>query len=662
MARTVKEGDLLWRPSEEFQQASELHRYQLWLESHVGLKFDDYAKLWEWSVTHRDDFWLSMVDFFKVPMGGERTPVLSTPQMPGAKWFPKSTINYLAPLDSQWPREGAAIVDYSEARGVRTLSWRELNRAISKCRNALLSAGVDAGDRVTAFVPNISEAVVAFLASASLGAIWSSTSPDFGSQSVIDRFRQIDPKVLIAVDGYRYGGKDIDRLEEVQEIARSLPSVRKVVLLPHLNPTAHLASATRWDDFLGDSTPTSLKWEPLPFDHPLWILYSSGTTGLPKPIVQSHGGIVLEHLKALSLHLDIRPGDRFLWWTTTGWMMWNFLVGGLLRGSTIVLHDGNPGFPEIGSLWDFAGKHRVTVLGSGAAYHAACMKAGDRPRERNEFRSLKAVGSTGSPLPPEAFGWLYDDVKQDLWVVSLSGGTDLCTAFIGGSPYLPVYAGELQCRSLGAPVYAFDEAGQEVVDQVGELVITAPMPSMPIYFWGDPEYLRYRASYFEDYPGVWRHGDWIKITSRGSAIIYGRSDATLKKKGVRMGTAEIYRAVEMIPQVVDSLVIGLDLPDGEYFMPLLVVLQDGVSLTPELKRAINEKIRTELSSRHVPDDIISVRALPRTLSGKKLEVPIRRVLSGAPPEKAVNLGSIRDPSSVFEVVEAVRKRLPSGIH
>ena len=658
MSRTVQEGDLLWTPSEAFQRSSELYRYIQFLETKNGSKFSGYEDVWKWSVDHSEDFWRSIIEFFSIPLQGELTPVLSTTRMPGAKWFPKGKLNYASILERHWSREGPAIIGYSECQGETEISWAELQQQVARARAALVDAGVQQGDRVGAYLPNLPETVVAFLATASIGAIWSSTSPDFGGHSVVDRFRQIEPKLLFTVDGYRYGGKDLNRLDQVDLIVKSLPTLQKVVLFPHLNPGARLEGAVLWKDFLSNTSPISVAPTLVPFDHPLWILYSSGTTGLPKPIVQSHGGIVLEHMKALSLHLDLKPGDRFLWWTTTGWMMWNFLLGGLLLGCTVVTHDGSPGFPNVDSLWDFVAKHRVRAMGAGAAYHTACMKAGAHPRERNSFSTLHAVGSTGSPLPPEAFGWLYDEVKSDLWVVSLSGGTDLCTAFLGGAPLLPVRAGELQCRSLGAPVYAFNDEGSPIVDEVGELVLTAPMPSMPIEFWNDPDRLRYRASYFEEFPGTWRHGDWIKITERGSAIIYGRSDATLKKKGVRMGTAEIYRAVEMIPEVADSLVLGLDQPNGDYYMPLLVVLREGAVLTPTLKRAIEEKIRTELSARHVPDDVISVRALPRTLSGKKLEVPIRRILMGVSPEKALNTGSINDPAAVQEAVDAVRGHLP----
>ncbi len=656
MSKTVREGDLLWTPSKSFSEGSELARYMQWLATEKRLSFPDYASLWKWSVSDLDAFWSSIAEFFSVPMTGRRGKVLAKRQMPGAEWFPGVSLNYASQLDHYWNRTGDAVVGYSEVRKETKISWKQLRAQVGSVRTALEKAGVKKGDRVVAYLPNIPEAVVAFLATASLGAIWSSTSPDFGSQSVIDRFQQIEPKVLLTVDGYRYGGKDVDRLEQVRSIRQYLPSLSKIIFLPYLNEKAEFPGAIPWEEVVREKVETSPTL--VPFNHPLWILFSSGTTGLPKPIVQGHGGILLEHLKALALHLDVKAGDWFSWWTTTGWMMWNFLVGGLLHGSTIVLYDGSPGYPEPGALFDLADRTRLNILGAGAAYYSSCMKAGLKPREQNDLRHLRAVGSTGSPLSPEAFQWLYQDVKQDLWVVSLSGGTDLCTAFLGGSPLLPVRAGELQCRSLGASVYAATEDGQEVVDQVGELVITAPMPSMPLYFWNDPEGARYRASYFDLFPGIWRHGDWIKITPQGSAVILGRSDATLKKKGVRMGTSEIYHVVDALPEVIDNLVVGVDLPDGEYYMPLLVTLKGGTPLTPKLEDRIREKIRKELSSRHVPDEIIAVRAIPRTLNGKKLEVPLRKILMGVPIERALNPGSVTDPSAVLEIAETIRKHLP----
>jgi acetoacetyl-CoA synthetase len=488
--------------------------------------------------------------------------------------------------------------------------------------------------------------------------VWSSCSPDFGTQSVIDRFQQIEPVVLFAVDGYAYNGKAHDRRSIVAELERALTTVRHTVLVPYLDAAATtegLAHGVLWADLLTHDGP--LTFEQVPFDHPLWILYSSGTTGLPKPIVQGQGGILLEHLKIINLHTDIQPGDGLFWFSTTGWMMWNFLIGGLLGGATVLLYDGAPGYPDLGTLWEFAVATGMTVLGTSPGFLQACARADVTPGKTYDLSRLKSVGSTGSPLPPELFGWLYETVKRDLWVASVSGGTDLCTGFLLGCPLLPVRAGELQCRALGADVQAFDDNGQPLIDQVGELVIAAPMPSMPLYFWNDPEGKRYRESYFEMYPGIWRHGDWIRITPEGGAAIYGRSDSTLNRQGVRMGTSDIYRVVEAIPEVVDSLVLGIELPGGQYYMPLFVVLAPGATLDDALRARINDRLRTDLSPRHVPDEIIQAPEVPRTLSGKKLEVPIKKLLLGIPPEKALNPGATANPAAVDFYVEFARQRM-----
>lgn len=509
---------------------------------------------------------------------------------------------------------------------------------------------------MVAYMPNIPETLIAFLACTSMGAIWSSCSPDFGTSSVIDRFKQIEPKVLFAVDGYQYNGRAFDRRPMVAELQKALPTLQHTVLFPYL--TQHydaqgLERVSSWDDMA--SEPAELVFEHVLFDHPLWVLYSSGTTGLPKAIVQGQGGILLEHLKELSLELNLGKGDRFFWFTTTGWMMWNLLIGALLVGATPLLFDGSPSYPDMGTLWKFAADTSMTFFGTSAGYITSCMKAGVEPERDYDLSKLRGIGSTGSPLPPEGFRWIYEHVKRDLWLASVSGGTDVCSAFVGGSVLLPVYAGELQCRALGANVQAFDEQGNSLIDEVGELVLTEPLPSMPLFFWNDSGNERYQESYFSMYPGVWRHGDWIKITKQGSAVIYGRSDSTINRMGIRMGSSEIYRVVEDIPEVMDSLIVGVELPGGKYYMPLFVVLREGVELTDELTQRIKDALRKNVSPHHVPDEVFAIPEVPRTLSGKKLEVPIKKILMGIPPEKAVSVDAMGNPQSIQHFTHLVEK-------
>ena len=532
-----------------------------------------------------------------------------------------------------------AIVHASELREQAEVTWGELREMVARIAGGLRALGVERGDRVAAYMPNIPEAVAGFLATASIGAVWSSCSPDFGARSVIDRFAQIEPKVLLAVDGYRYNGRDFDRREVVDGIAAEVGG--RVVRLGYLDGSG-------WED--GFEQPGDLTFERVPFDHPLWVLYSSGTTGLPKAIVQGQGGILLEHLKKLHLHVDAQAGDRVFWFTTTGWMMWNFLVSGLLTEAAIVLYDGSPAQPDMNVLWDLADRAGITCFGTSAAYIAACMKAGVEPAKGRDLSKLRAVGSTGSPLSPDAFRWVYDHVGEDTWLFSTSGGTDLCTAFVGGVPILPVYEGELQARSLGASVEAWDPEGRPLIGEVGELVITKPMPSMPLYLWNDPDGERYRESYFDMYPGIWRHGDWIEITERGTAIITGRSDSTINRGGVRMGTAEIYRAVLAVDEVVDALVVDVGT------MPLFVVLREGAELDDELVKRIRARVREDCSPRHVPDEVIQVQEVPRTLSGKVLELPVKRILQGTEPQKAASRDSLQNPAALDFFVSWARSR------
>ena len=652
--RHLEEGTLLWEPTAAAKAATNLVGYLGWLERERGLRFDDYAALWRWSVDDLDAFWSSIVDAFEVPLRGDRSHVLGRATMPGATWFEGCEINYAEVVFAHAAGDRPALLFQSERHPLREVSWSELEASVAAVAAGLRRLGVDRGDRVVAVVPNIPEAVIGLLACASLGAIWASCSPDFGTQSLTDRFAQIGPKVLIAVDGYTYGGKPFDRRAVIDEMRAQLPTLEHTILIPYLDPGAAAGPGeTTWEELVG-GPPEPLRFESVPFDHPLWVLYSSGTTGLPKAIVHGHGGIVLEHTKALALHCDIRVGDRMAWYTTTGWMMWNFLVGSLLVGGTPVLYDGNPGYPDLAVLWEMAAAAHVSLFGTSAAFLAASMKAGIRPAEGRDLSSLRAIGSTGSPLAVEAFGWVYDAIKSDVWLVSLSGGTDVCSAFVGGVPTLPVHAGELQARSLGARVEAFDDAGRSVVGVTGELVLTAPLPSMPVFLWNDPDGARYRESYFEMYPGVWRHGDWIRITERGSAIIEGRSDSTLNRQGIRFGTSELYGVVERLPEVRDSLVIGLELPDGGYWMPLFIVPADDVMLDDALRARIKGSIREALSQRHVPDEIVAVPAIPRTLTGKKMEVPVKRLLQGRPLAEVAAAGATADPHALDFFVDYAR--------
>jgi acetoacetyl-CoA synthetase len=649
---TASRGTLLWTPSEETIERANVTRYERWLAERRGLRFDSYDELWEWSVRDLEGFWSSIWEFCEVRASQPYERVLGSREMPGAEWFPGARLNYAEHVFARERPHDVAIVHRSETRPDGELTWAELRAQVARCAAGLRALGVEKGDRVVAYMPNVPETVVAFLATASIGAIWSSAAPEFGARSVIDRFSQIEPKVLFTVDGYRYGGREFDRLDVVAGLQEEMPTLERTVVLPYLNAGLSdergdlegLRNAMIWDQLLAFDH--ELTFEQVPFDHPLWVLYSSGTTGLPKAIVQGHGGILVEQLKKGFLHLDLHEGDRMFWFTTTGWMMWNFLLGCLLPGATICLYDGNPGHPDMNVLWDFARDAEMTCFGTSASFVASCMKAGIEPARTHELPHLRSVGSTGSPLSPEGFRWIYDAVKPDVWLYSTSGGTDVCTAFVGGCPTLPVYLGELQCRALGAAVRAFDPDGNELSDEVGELVITEPMPSMPLFFWNDPDGARYRASYFEMYPGIWRHGDWIEITDRGTAVIYGRSDSTINRQGVRMGTSEIYRAVLALPRVEDALVVDVPRPGTEGWMPLFVVLAEGATLDDDLKSAIKRRVREDCSPRHVPNEIYAIDEIPRTLSGKVLEIPVKKILMGTSPESAASRDSLANPASL----------------
>jgi acetoacetyl-CoA synthetase len=638
-------GEVLWAPSDAAWTDTEAGRFA---QRHGFLRYED---LHRWSVVDLEGFWSAVAEWFDVRWRTTATRVLADGDatMPGTRWFPGAELSYAehALRHVGGAPDAVAVVAHSQTRDAGTLTGAQLLDAVARCAAGLKRLGVGRGDRVAAYAPNIPETLIAFLATASLGAIWTSCAPEFGTRSVIDRLTQLDPVVLFAVDGYRYGRKAILRSEEVAAIRAEVPSIREVVSIAYL--ADGLADAIEWADLLAGPPPGPPVFEPVPFDHPLYVLFSSGTTGLPKAIVHGHGGITLEHLKVLSLHQDLAPGDRFAWFTTTGWMMWNYLVSGLLVGATIALFDGDPGHPDLGALWAFANETGCTVFGASAPFLLACRKADLHP----DRGRLRWVGSTGAPLPAAGSRWVHEALGVP--VSSISGGTDVCTAFVGSSPLVPVRAGEISCRLLGCAVEAYGPDGKAVPEgTTGELVVTAPMPSMPVGFWGDADGTRYRAAYFEDFRGVWRHGDWITFTEDGACTITGRSDATLNRGGVRLGTSDFYASVEALPEVADSLVVHLDHvegsaqaeDDGMGELVLFVALAPGAGLTDDLRRRIISTLRSELSPRHVPDRIEATPAIPRTLSGKKLEVPVKRVLTGTPADDAASPGSLVDPDAL----------------
>ena len=695
----------LWTPSSTVVERAEMTRFMRWAGERRGEPFSSYDELWRWSTTELESFWAAIWDYFGVRHSRAYDRVLDTREMPGARWFEGAELNYAENLLAGVAGDRAAgsdrsaraaVVHASELREGGELTWGELADEVALVAAGLRALGVARGDRVAAYMPNIPETLIAFLATASIGAIWSSAAPEFGARSVVDRFAQIEPKVLFAVDGYRHGGKDFDRSAALEDILAGLPTVERLVLLDYLfaetgpigaSPARARTRAraaprsadtprpvrTGWAELrdLGRRAGASecgedrvLEFEQVPFSHPLWVLYSSGTTGLPKAIVHGHGGILVEQLKK-SLHLDLHPEDRMFWFTTTGWMMWNFLVGCLLADCTIVLYDGSPAYPDPGAMFALAERAGITCMGVSAGLLASAEKAGVRPAREYDLGKLRAIGSTGSPLAPESFRWVYGEVGRDIWLYSTSGGTDVCTAFVGGCPLLPVYEGELQCRVLGCAVEAWDEQGRSLVDAVGELVITEPMPSMPLFFWGDADGSRLRESYFSMYDGVWRHGDWIRITPRGGAFIYGRSDSTINRQGVRMGTSEIYRATATVPEVLDALVVDVtrgggpnggggasggtasgELRSGDLWMVLFVVLGEGAALDDALRARIRARIREDCSPRHVPNEILQIEEVPRTLSGKVLEVPVKKILMGARAQEAASADSLANPRAL----------------
>lgn len=645
----VAEGTLLWEPSPALRAGSEIGKYLQWLAEERGRSFDGYQSLWRWSVDDLEGFWSSIWEYYGVnatPYESVLSPAPDGKRVEGARWFRGAAFNY-AEHALRRRDDGVAIIAVHESGATRSMSFAALAQAVGEAAEGLRKLGVGKGDSVVGYLPNVPEAVIAMLATASAGAAWSSCPPEFGTRSVIDRFQQLNPKVLFAADGYTYNGKPFDCMDAVREIQEELPTLSQTVLLPYLDlavsPTS-LSDAMLWADLAVAGA--ELRFEPVAFDHPLLVVYSSGTTGAPKAIVHGHGGALLEHLKVLSLHMDVRKDDRFFWFSTTGWIMWNIVISGLLLEASIVLYDGSPAHPDMYGLWRMVEQERVTHFGISAPYILGCMKARIEPAKTLDMSSVRCVGSTGAPLPPEGFAWVYDHVGDDLLLASISGGTDVLTAFVAGCPLLPVHAGEMQCAALGCKVEAFDDHGRAVADEVGELVITEPMPSMPVKFLNDPGGERYHESYFDVYHDVWRHGDWLKVTPRDTYVIYGRSDSTLNRSGVRMGTSEFYRVVEDMPEIADSLVIDTSRLGAEGRLLLFIVLKDGAQLDDALRSTVNGAIRHALSPRHVPDAIHVIAEVPRTLNGKKLEVPVKKILNGEPAEAAVSKDALANPGAV----------------
>ncbi len=657
----VKEGDLLWTPSPEWVERSNLTAYRRWLARTRNLRFESYEELWRWSVGNLETFWASIWEYCGIQASVPYERVLGRREMPGAEWFPGAKLNY-AEHALRHERPGADAVYYlSERIPLSRISWQDLGNQVRVLATELRKLGIRPGDRVAAYLPNIPQALIGLLATTSIGAIWTSCGPEFGTRGVLDRFTQLGPKLLFCVDGYQYAAKPFDRRGELAKIIGALPSLEHVVCVPYLNAEERTPFSTHtifWDDLL-DHPPvpaSAFHFEQVPFAHPLWILFSSGTTGLPKAIVHSHGGILIEQLKALNFQMDMRPGERLFFYTTTGWMMWNFLVSCLVANVCPVLYDGSLMHPEPDSLWRMYEESGAALIGANPGYVALLEKAGIVPNRKFKLENLRSVMLAGSPVTPEVMAWFYRNVKQDLWVQNGSGGTDICSAFVAGVPTLPVRAGEIQARMLGVDAHAFNDRGESVVNEVGELVVREPMPSMPVFLWNDKNCERYRESYFQEFPGIWRQGDFFRINERGSSFVLGRSDATLNRHGVRIGTAEIYRSLALLPEVDDSLIVNLDLPGGKFFMPLFVKLRDGRALDEPLEDKMRAKLRQEYSPRHVPDKIYQVPDIPYTLTGKKMEVPVRRILAGMPLAKAANRDAVANPLALDYFTDYARSQ------
>ena len=650
----INDGDILWTPGPDARTNSRIGQYMQWLEDERDLRFDTYDDLWEWSVSDLDAFWRSMWDYFEVESATPVGPVLGRREMPGAEWFPGTKVNYAGEFlrrSAERPDE-VAVIGVSQTRETVTYTVAKLSELIGRIRMGLQRLGVKTGDRVVAYMPNVPETVAAFLATASLGAIWASAAPEFGPQAVTDRFGQLEPVVLLVADGYRYGDKDIDVRDRVAAIREAMPSVRHTVALSYNG--REIDGAIPWSEFTAETGP--IEAVPVAFDHPLMVLFSSGTTGLPKAIVHGHGGIIIETFKSHALSWDLGPGDRLMWFSTTAWMMWNALVSALLTGSSIVCVDGNPMWPDLGAQWRIAQEVRPTMMGLGPAFIMACIKAGLSPADEFDLSSLRMLSAAGSPLPTEGFVWINEQFGHQAQFAIGSGGTDVCTGLVQGYPIVPTYAGEISTKCLGVAAYAYDEAGEVVVGELGELVITEPMPSMPVALWGDDDMARYRATYYEQYPGVMRFGDWVRFSEHGSSVIAGRSDATLNRGGVRIGTAEIYRIIELKPDVEDSLVMHLEDPAGGNGELLLFVKLTEGTLDDDMRAEIATSLRQALSPRHVPDTIIQVRSVPRSLTGKKLELPVKKIMRGSDPSSVASRQALADPTSLDEYIEFAERR------
>jgi len=658
----MQAGELLWTPAPDRIRRANVTALADWLARERGRQLADYRALWRWSVEDLEGFWQALWDYFGIESSAPHTRVLGRRSMPGAEWFPGARLNYAQHVLRRERAGGDVLLHLSETRPLSALPWTTLGNQVRTLATALRALGVQPGDRVVAWMPNIPETMAAMLATTAIGATWACCSPDFGERGTLDRLAQLAPKVLFSVDGYRYGGKAFDRRSQLRDIASSLTSLEHLIYLPHLDPedtTLPLPSARHWRTLLEGPVvrPGEFEYAQVPFDHPLWTLFSSGTTGLPKPIVHGHGGILLENLKNATFHFDLHPDDRVFFFTTSGWMLWNFITSTPLAGAVPVLYDGHPAYPAPDALWRMADEAGVASFGASPTYVEQLKRSGIVPRERYRLEKLRTINLAGSPATPESMAWFYDNVKADIWVANGSGGTDCCTGFVGGVPTLPVRAGEIQAPQLGVSAQAFNALGESVVDEVGELVLTEPMPSMPLRFWNDPDNRRYLETYFQDFPGIWRHGDFFRIDAQGRSFVLGRSDATLNRYGIRIGTAEIYRTLALIPEVQDALIVNLDLPGGGFFMPLFVKLAPDVELDAALEAKIRDTLRREYTPRHVPDKIYQAPGIPYTLTGKKMEVPVRRILTGVPPEKAANRSGVSDPGSLdFFIAYAARQQ------
>jgi len=655
----VELGQLLWTPSPERIERARITEFRRWLKQHRGLEFADFEALWRWSTDDVEAFWQACWDFFGVEASTPPRAVLESHAMPGTKWFPGARLNYARHMLRHERPDATAIMYLNERQALQSMSWDELAGKVRILATQLRKLGLTKGDRVVAYMPNIPETLIAMLATTSIGAIWSSCGPDFGTPGVLDRFSQLSPKILFHIDGYQYGGKPFDRREEVKKIVARLDSLKHIVYTPYLNPNDHepLGPNTHFFNELLDHPPVSreaFQYEEVDFNDPLWILFSSGTTGLPKPIMHSHGGITIEQLKHVAFNFDMRAGERLFFFTTTGWMMWNFLVSSMLSNVIPLLYDGNPAWPDGDLLWKMVQDAKANLFGASPTYQSILEKNGVVPKAKFDLSSLDSVTLAGSPVSPECQAWFYENVKKDAWIVPGCGGTDICSGFVGGVVTLPAYAGEIQARCLGIAVHVIGENGEFVKNEVGEMVVTEPMPSMPVGFWNDPGDARFIETYFSDFPGKWRQGDFYKINDRGGCFVLGRSDATLNRHGIRIGTAEIYRTIVLVPGVEDGLIVNLDLPDGKFFMPLFVKLKDGVTLDDKLVKAINDKLRSEYTPRHIPDKIYQVPSIPYTISGKRMEVPVRRILSGVPVAKAANRDAMADPKALDYFIEYAR--------